>query len=168
MNGLELYLCFPSLPAQACHGVTFTLYFNIPTYINYIWSKKNITFCILFLPSTEAVIHNSPTILYTHLLHGTVNTVYFFYKTWSHIFSMTHTHFVNVEQRTLFTLSLSHMHAHMREHGHAHTHTLSYSIWDTTHTWVSISCSNSDKMIHLMAESPSLMDLVFPCNYGTN
>lgn len=25
VNGLELYLCLPSVPAQVCHGVTFTL-----------------------------------------------------------------------------------------------------------------------------------------------
>lgn len=57
---------------------------------------------------------------------------------------MTHTYFVKAEQRTLFS----------------HTH---------THTRVSISlCYNGSRMIQLMAKSDSLMDLVFPYDYGTD
>jgi hypothetical protein len=133
------YTSASPVPAQACQGVTFTFYLNIPTYKNYIWSKKSITFCISFLPSTEADIQIFPPFciqIYSMAL-------------WAmHIFSMTHLYFVKVVQRSLFTLS----HAHKQTHTHRSA---------PHQTQVSTPCSNN-KVIQLMADSPCQCTLYFP------
>ena len=60
-NGLEIYLCLPSVPAQACHGVTFTSY--LPEITVFLFNVQNFRCSysmLLTIPDASTLV---PTIL---------------------------------------------------------------------------------------------------------